>query len=488
MKNAFALVNRTPPDVLSLVPEYWNHRERDRDTIKLTHVCRGWRMLFTSRPSLWNHLNCADVNKTRAYLERSKSSPLEITLNKNTEKGISYRDNALPLLGPHIGRVKSLAVTGVGEDILPIITTHFSCPVPLLERLSIVIHCPFAPVLNSTLFNGDLSSLRTLELDGVVTSLPWKNLPNLTSFALIRTPEDKISTTVLLDFFERTPLLRKVSVTCSMPKFSDAPPERVVSLPGLEEFVVGGPSIYSTLLNHLWIPPNALMMLLFDLTSDQIPIQDHHPKSLANFKHLSHITQVSVGLRGKSKLIQLYGPSGRHYIHARWVKYEGCPVAVNVRILQSVVLFDTSRVQRLGVTQYTASPQMKIEESPPYHVLYRMGNLRTLTLTECHNILFFNALNPDKTPGAVILCPWLTDLVLHIHLEKRFCLAELWETAKVRYFRGVGFRSITVVGTQQLVQPKDVFTLRQYVGRVEYKLEDEFPEWNVVVPEVREFE
>ena len=55
-----------------------------------------------------------------------------------------------------------------------------------------------------------------------------------------------------------------------------------------------------------------------------------------------------------------------------------------------------------------------------------MGNLCTLTLTECHNPLF-TALNPGKNLVWVILFLWITELTPHIHLEKRFCLKELWE-------------------------------------------------------------
>ena len=145
-------------------------------------------------------------------------------------------------------------------------------------------------------------------------------------------------------------------------------------------------------------------------------------------------------------------------------------------MLQSLVMFDTSRVQRLAVTQYAVSSRMNTAESPPYQVLCHMENLRTLILTECHNLLFFAALNPEKTPNGVILCSWLTELTLHIHLEKRFCLGELWEMAKARDSRGVRLESVMVICTQQLAQPKEVFKLRQYVSLVQYKLEDEFPE------------
>ena len=482
MKNTFALVNRTPPDILSLIPEYWDRRERDKNVIRLTHVCRGWRDLFTLRPLLWNRLGCVDVDKTRAYLERSKSSPLEIILNNKTD--------ALFLAGPHIGRVKSLTIIAVRGDVISDITTHFSRPAPLLEYLSIAIRAPYIPVLDCALFNRDLPSVRTLELEGVVTELPWRDLSNLTSFSLNRTAVDKISITILLDFFEHASMLRRVTLVGSIPIISNAPPERVVSLPRLEGFVICGSLPYSTLLNHLSIPPNAATTMTFDLINDRLPIQDHHPKSLVNFGHLSYITQINVGLRGKPKLIQLYGPSGSHHIQGKWVGvtgFDNCPVTVDTRMLQSVVTFDTSNVERFAITQYPVSPHLNTEESPPYHVLFRMGNLRTLTLTECHNLLFFAALNPEKTPHGVILCLGLTELILHVHLEKRSCLKELWEMAKARDSRGVRLQSVTIICTQQVVLPKEVFKLRQYVPRVEYRLEDEFPEWNVVVPAWQNF-
>ncbi|KAF9643328.1 hypothetical protein BDM02DRAFT_3123574 [Thelephora ganbajun] len=88
--------------------------------------------------------------------------------------------------------------------------------------------------------------------------------------------------------------------------------------------------------------------------------------------------------------------------------------------------------------------------------------------------LFFAALNPEKTPRGIILCLWLTELILHIHLENRFYLGELWEMVKARDSRGVRLESITVICTQQLVPPKEVSKLRQHVSRVEYKLEDEY--------------
>ncbi|KAF9645561.1 hypothetical protein BDM02DRAFT_3079455, partial [Thelephora ganbajun] len=74
--NRLAPINRLPPDILILIPNFWDKRSRGRFVIALTHVCRAWREIFTSRSSLWTDFHCMDAEKTRVYLERSKSSPI----------------------------------------------------------------------------------------------------------------------------------------------------------------------------------------------------------------------------------------------------------------------------------------------------------------------------------------------------------------------------------------------------------------------------
>ena len=96
VKNSFAPVNRIPPEILSLTPDYYEYDEDDvdedkvdKDLIALTHVCRSWRDVFISRSSLWTRLDFTNVDKTRTYIHRSKSSPLEINLDQHQENPTS---------------------------------------------------------------------------------------------------------------------------------------------------------------------------------------------------------------------------------------------------------------------------------------------------------------------------------------------------------------------------------------------------------------
>ncbi|KAF9643191.1 hypothetical protein BDM02DRAFT_3104714, partial [Thelephora ganbajun] len=72
-RNTLAPINRIPPEVLTLIPDFWDRSDRGQDVIALTHVCRAWREIFTSHSSLWTDFDCMDSNKTRVYLERSKA-------------------------------------------------------------------------------------------------------------------------------------------------------------------------------------------------------------------------------------------------------------------------------------------------------------------------------------------------------------------------------------------------------------------------------
>ncbi|KAF9791308.1 hypothetical protein BJ322DRAFT_441531 [Thelephora terrestris] len=175
LKNSIAPINRIPPEVLSLVPDYRSGKHMDRDLIALTHVCRSWRETFTSRSSLWTRLPLKDTDKTRAYIQRSKCSPLKISLHADDGLYRAFRD-AIPLIIPNIRRFQTLFVRG---ETPPDALKHFCCHTPLLEELDVSISGPGDLVLDSALFNGDLSSLRKLTLGGVITQFPWKNMASL---------------------------------------------------------------------------------------------------------------------------------------------------------------------------------------------------------------------------------------------------------------------------------------------------------------------
>ena len=482
VRNNFAPINRIPPEVLSLIPDCWGRCDMDEVLIPLTHVCHGWRELFISRSSLWASLDCTDVEKTRAYIERSKSSPLEISLEKH--EGGTYRNDALLLVVPHINRLGSLTICGP-SDVLPDLSNHLTCPTPLLRKLKINLDFDRdrAPGFPGTLFNGDLSSLHRLSLAGFTTNLPWRNLVNLTTFKLSHFPGtvDPPFVTRLLDFFASTPLLSNISLRHSIPNSSNAPPERIVSLPHLKELTSTSQRTQSALLNHLLIPNGALLEISFTFSGEDSPIPENLPENLDTFDNLSHITAVNLTFDGMEKFVRLNGPSGGLYMYGTWTAGNvSFSHTLERRVFRSLDMFDLSKVQRLTITKSGSSLPDEIELSPIFQTLFLMNDLRTLTLIECKNISIIDALNPEKNNSDTVLCPNLERLVLYVKKKERFYLEELMEMASERDERYAKLSSVTIVSLDEMCSRKDVFKLRKCISRVEYKLDIVSPCWDTI--------
>ena len=484
VKNAFAPINRIPPEIFSLIPDYCEYDDddddddedegdADQDLITLTHVCHGWRDIFISRSSLWTQLDFENVDRTRTYIQRSKSSPLEVYLEKDEDS--TYLDDAFLLVTPHIHRIKSITIIA---DVLPDAIQYFYCHVPLLEELDIHLTCTHAPVLNSALFNGDLSPLRQLRLSGVTTHLPWKNLANLTTFNLKSCHPGHGFVTRLLDFFENAPLLHEIKLDHSIPRSSNAPSGRLISLPHLDLLAIAANPPHSILLNHLSIPTGASLFLRFGFSGDKSPLRDYLPETTANLGNLSHITMLNLNFGPAKKFIRMNGPSGGLVVLAGWRDETVLPYTVDRRILRSLDQSILLTTHRLAVSRYQHPRPAQVEKCPVFQTLSSTRNLRTLILTKCHNLPFILALNPEKNPSRLVLCPNLEELILYIKSQDNFHTKHLVSMAKKRASIDAKLSSITIVGLGELVPGKEVFRLREHVNHVHYRVDDEPPDWN----------
>jgi len=447
MKNNFAPISKIPSDVFSLIPGYFTGRDVDENLITMTHVCRGWRELLIAHSSLWARLDCKNADKTRVYIERSKSAPLDLILFEFRDT--TYLEDAFLSVIPYISRLKSLTIVGA-MDLLQNLTPHISCPLPLLRELEIHLTCDPAPGFDNALFNGDFPSLCSLHLAGSITYLPWNNLSKLTTFKLSSVSEGKISITQLLDFFEDAHHLRDITLNESIPTLSDAPPGRVVSLPCLESLVIDSDVVHSILLNHLSIPAGASLIQEFAFQGDKSPLLDFLPKTLDNLGNILTITSVNLCLDDAEKHVKLGGPSGRLYIHDHWMNQdEGASlIQLDRRILRSLSCFVLSGTQRLAVTTY-------------------------------NNLPFILALDPIQNPSKHAPCPELKELILYVKDLKSFNIKELTSMTKERASAGRKLSLITFVGLGELVPGEKVFKLKEYVTRVDYKVGEKPPRWDV---------
>ena len=420
----------------------------------LTHVCRAWREIFTLCPSLWANFYCADADKTRVYLERSKSSPINLRINR--KNNLLTHDPFFQIIPLAIGRLKFLRIIGSPES-LPDITAHLTHPAPLLEDLLIDGDCEFDPesnpVLATSLFNGELSSLCRLHLQSVRTELPWRNMVNLTSFSLWYASPGEVTIRHLLDFFEGAPRLREIDLPTPNPG-SSVQDGRLVSLAYLKRAEFFGGETPATLLNHLLIPVGARLTTWGGLPGPLI--EDHLPRSLDNLRNLHGFTKIHLRVLSWRSFLRFSGPNG-----------QVCMFSLNPQVnttslvLKSLARFDTSKTEGLEIDHGDPSSM-----NPPYRALLPMKNLRTITLFQCSNPHhFIDALHPRVSTLGAVVCPKLEELVLVLRVYgETLDIESFTEMAAVRASGGAKLKVVRILTREVQF---DLLELEKHVLHVE---------------------
>jgi len=402
-----------------------------------------------------------DEDKVRVYLERSKSSPIDLSLYRRSD-AFSH-DPFFQITPLVVGRLESLYIEGTPENLQQI-TAHLSHPAPLLEWMGISGGCEYVtdyPRLTPTLFNGDLSSLHYLSLEAVCTGLPWRDMINLTSFALDRMPPGEISITQLLDFFESAPHLSDISLY-STALATGVQGGRSVSLACLKRMRITDHGLPSVLLDHLLIPVGAELILDADLLHGSL-IGDILPRSLGNLRNMSNFTAIRLSDWEAHPSMEFGGPNGKVRI------YLISPQHNRTRLmLESLTQFDTSGTRRLEIGN--TSP---LSRGPLCQVLLPMKGLRVLVLYECYSPhIFIHALHPSAISLEVVVCPKLEELVLVLRDDVgAFDMEDVIEMAKARASKGKRLETIRIADRGDISDPGRVLELRKHVGHVEHTRE-----------------
>ncbi|KAF9789174.1 hypothetical protein BJ322DRAFT_1041339 [Thelephora terrestris] len=400
LRNALAPINKMPPEILTLIPDLWYYWI-DSQLIALTHVCRTWREMFTSRSSLWTRVDCNNADKTRVFLERSKSSPINVSLSRGGP--LPPDDPFFQIDHRAVKRLVSLHIDVTAEKYLRCITPRLFHPAPLLENLSIYIPREEPHhALTATLFGGDLSSLKGLDLTRIRTELPWRNMVNLTIFELAHTPPGEISTTQLLDFFESAPRLQEVTLLYVSPTSIDQD-ERLVSLACLKCLEIYDDQPVSPFICHLLIPVGANLSININPDSG---VDDHLPISINNLRNLLNFTKLLLYVQDLDWQIEMIGPSGEVNMNST---LRGGPTRLLLGFLDWVNTSTASTVEL--ILKITSRERLPHELA--HRLLSPMNLLRTLTISPCITPCpFIQALNPDLNSESVLVCPRLETLVL----------------------------------------------------------------------------
>ena len=230
IENASVPINRLPPEILSNVLE---HRTGEQDLVAATHVCRHWRSVLISSPSLWNCFrlhSSYDLDRTLTYLERSKSAPIDISISADSPRDLDVLDH----LAPQIARTRSLIIR-VSHDIHAVFLLLCNSA-PSLQHLEIRAFDSVKP-LPENFLGRQTPSLRSVRFSCVRPEFEsFPPLPNLTEFHLFL-PESAgpFHMGALFRFFSDCPVLQKVGINIRGQIVQGIAQGRVISLESLVE-------------------------------------------------------------------------------------------------------------------------------------------------------------------------------------------------------------------------------------------------------------
>ena len=202
IKNYFAPINQIPQETLALAATFL---AKERDLLNATAVCQHWRATLLSFPRLW-HNPGGSTSELGAYLERSKSVPIEVNLSS---------PHLVVSIIPHTFRLAALSIytdfRGLRE-----ITEHLRDPIPTLRSLAIrlmhfdLLSFQLLPGLGEGLFR----HLDALSLNVIPSFHGPRTFPHITQLFLSGVSAyQREGAIAVLNALELLPGLVKVSIT-----------------------------------------------------------------------------------------------------------------------------------------------------------------------------------------------------------------------------------------------------------------------------------
>ena len=456
--------------------------------IKWSQVCRHWRDTFTGTPALWTYFGCKDLARTRAFIERSKSTPIRVRLSR---KFCHHSFNALV---PHANRFEYLKMEIPASELYSNTILNLKKPGPLLEQLVVVVEdtsytddnqvAPF-PLL----FNGELPRLTRLSLEYLSPHPAWFSISNLTIFHLVHTGSHGGSSSQLLRFFNQNSGLEEVSITYHGQFVDNLSPNHTVNLPSMRKLRLGDCPSKPGILHHLVLPPGVEVSLRPVIPNPVIGIAADLPlRAQKSPNFLTAIDRVSFA-EGSLTSAHFTGPYGTLYIRASGTQDD--PHDLASRCIYTFEPLDVSGATELLIESYSPTRRNSLEsvqDSGIHNCLRSLPKLRTLILVSCANETHFQALqapDPDKD-GFSIVCPELKHLFIDVSNSRRpelsfphFPFLDLLSLAETRASLGIPLDRITVKSVHPLFEDSDLASLLQYVGTVDTIGDDrKSPSWD----------
>ncbi|KAI0329158.1 hypothetical protein GY45DRAFT_1325413 [Cubamyces sp. BRFM 1775] len=191
--NLLSPIGQLPPEILIrcfeyllpyVPPDLYEHHESPykfpiHPLIGITHVCKRWRDVALSAPTLWTCIDDANVAQLEEFLTRSQDVPINVNIHLKSSSRTAL------MLSTHGSRMKRLhlAIHPDPYFIPPLLQFE----APLLECLTISSRSESPPLsedFTMLLFRKRVLNLRALALVGLNPWLPGNRFPHLTHLHL----------------------------------------------------------------------------------------------------------------------------------------------------------------------------------------------------------------------------------------------------------------------------------------------------------------
>jgi len=397
-------VNRLPPELLAAIMTFVT----DQSTIfRLATVCRYWHDVLTGTATLWTSIDCRSTSRTLILLQRSKSSPIDLTVDR-----ASYVPGAIAFASSNTRRIRSIDVI---LSIRELETFHYLLhgPAPILDTMRLqgrgdLENFPtlFFPHYSS-FFQGQFPALRNLHLEGYPLDLA-RSVPMMTNglTRLVLDNQGCHQLQDLLGYLEHCQKLEHLKIDLRDLQ-GIAPPSRIVSLPNLRELQLFR-SPFATL-RHLSFPPSTNLTIRSSVGSYTrgYPLVDVWAQDV--LRHLFEsrtIKGIKIMFFGLNCVVGLSGPHLTLVVHAR--ANNSRPRSFHSECLDSFQVLPIKATESfvfIQPPQYPFIGTLQLQSCTGF--LTQIPTLVDITLDISVVQFFTHALEPV---GGEVLCPRLREL------------------------------------------------------------------------------
>lgn len=305
--NSLAPINQLPPEILGMVPKY-QEDQTWKELVTVSSICSYWRNTLITTPSIWTKLNGRGIEKTRAWVRRSKGLPIQLEAETSPDLQV------LKFLAPHFSRLDVVILSNLKARDRSLIAHNHLTKLLRPNSLLRILHIEASNLETfdtPMIMGGEFHSLERLYISGVQIEFTDLRTPKLRDAYIA----GKFDLMDLLDFLEASPLLEYLALKLDpLQDMALGTPRKVVldKMISLRFFHRG-----SEILQHLSLPPGADIKMIEAISPDQLDgIANDYSRLLSqaldNLPMTRRAESLSFHTTGTDacRFVSLQGPNG----------------------------------------------------------------------------------------------------------------------------------------------------------------------------------